>query len=53
MLDNIRKLEKRILKEVSTEYKRYLYKTIDFSSQMIGIVGSRGVGKTTLLLQYI
>lgn len=53
MLDNIRKLEKRILKEVSSKYKRYLFNTIDFSSQMIGIVGARGVGKTTLLLQYI
>jgi hypothetical protein len=53
MLENIRKLEKRILKEVSSEYKRYLYRTIDFTSQMIGIVGARGVGKTTLLLQYV
>ncbi len=53
MLDNLRKLEKRILKEVSSEYKRYLHKTIDFNSQMIGIVGARGVGKTTLLLQYL
>ena len=53
MLDNIRKLEKRILKEVSSQYKRYLYATIDFDSQMIGIVGARGVGKTTLLLQYL
>jgi predicted AAA+ superfamily ATPase len=52
MLDNIRKLEKRILKEVASDYKRYLYKGIDYSSQMIGIVGARGVGKTTLLLQY-
>jgi predicted AAA+ superfamily ATPase len=52
MLDSIRKLEKRILKEIPSKYKRYLFKTIDFSSQMIGIVGSRGVGKTTLLLQY-
>jgi len=53
MLDNIRKLEKRILKEVSSSYKRYLHQTIDFNSQMIGIVGARGVGKTTLLLQHI
>ena len=52
MLDSIRKLEKRILKEISSDYKRYLYNNIDFSSQMIGIVGARGVGKTTLLLQY-
>ncbi|MGM0520300.1 MAG: ATP-binding protein [Campylobacterota bacterium] len=53
MLDSLRKLEKRILKETSSEYKRYLHKSIDFSSQMIGIVGARGVGKTTLLLQYL
>jgi len=52
MLDEIRKLEKRILKEIPSIYKRYLYEKIDFSSQMIGIVGARGVGKTTLLLQY-
>ncbi len=52
MLDNIIKLEKRILKELQSNYKRYLYHKIDFSSQMIGIVGARGVCKTTLLLLY-
>jgi predicted AAA+ superfamily ATPase len=52
MLDNIRKLEKKILRGLSSKYKRYLYSQIDFSSQMIGVVGARGVGKTTLLLQY-
>jgi predicted AAA+ superfamily ATPase len=53
VLTNIKKLEKRILKEIPSDYRRYLYHEIDFSSQMIGIVGARGVGKTTLLLQYI
>ena len=53
MLDNLRKLEKRVLKETKSQYHRYLYSVIDFDSQMIGIVGARGVGKTTLLLQYI
>lgn len=53
MLENLRKLEKRILKEIASEYKRYLYRMVDFNSQMIGIVGARGVGKTTLLLQYL
>jgi len=53
MLDNLRKLEKRILKETTSDYHRYLYGAIDFNSQMIGIVGARGVGKTTLLLQYL
>ncbi len=53
MLNNLRKLEKRILKETSSTYKRYMYNEIDFNSSMIGIVGARGVGKTTLLLQYL
>lgn len=53
MLNNLRKLEKRILKEVSSTYKRYMYNEIDFNSSMIGVVGARGVGKTTLLLQYL
>lgn len=53
MLENLRKLEKRIMKELTTEYKRYLLKKIDFHSQMIGVVGARGVGKTTLLLQHL
>lgn len=53
MLDNLRKLEKKILKSYTSEYKRYLHEKIDFNSQMIGVVGSRGVGKTTLLLQYV
>jgi len=52
MLNNIRKLEKRVLKEDVSQYKRYLLKTIDFTSKIIGITGPRGVGKTTLLLQY-
>jgi hypothetical protein len=38
MLEEIRKLEKRILKEIPSEYKRYLYNQIDFNSLMIGIV---------------
>jgi len=53
VFDNIRKIEKRILKEQTSNYKRYLYHNIDLNSQLIGIVGARGVGKTTLLLQYV
>lgn len=53
MLTNLIKLEKRILKELKSTYRRYFFDRIDFSSQMIAIVGSRGVGKTTFLLQYL
>lgn len=33
-------------------FKRYLYASINWSQRLIGIVGPRGVGKTTLMLQY-
>ena len=35
------------------ETKRYLYYRIDWSHQCIGILGARGTGKTTMILQYI
>ena len=38
---------------VSTKFKRYLYDRINWDNRLIAIKGSRGVGKTTLLLQYI
>ncbi len=53
MLTSLIKLEKRILKGLKITYRRYFFDTVDFSSRMIAIVGSRGVGKTTFLLQYL
>jgi predicted AAA+ superfamily ATPase len=53
MLANIRKYQNRLKKSFKIEYKRYLYNTIDFNDKMIGIFGSRGVGKTTTLFQYL
>lgn len=34
-------------------YRRYLYQRIDPQEKMIGIIGPRGVGKTTLMFQYL
>jgi len=53
MLNGIVKLEKKILKSLASDYRRYFFDRVDFSSQMIAVVGSRGVGKTTFLLQYL
>ena len=33
------------------KFKRYLFSRIDFRSRLIGILGQRGVGKTTLIRQ--
>ncbi len=42
-----------ILEHTQTDFNRYLYDKIAWESRMIGIVGSRGVGKTTMILQRI
>ena len=35
------------------KYKRYLHDKIDFTQKLIGVIGARGSGKTTFLLQYL
>jgi hypothetical protein len=42
-----------LLQSTTTEFKRYLYDKVSWESRMIGIIGARGVGKTTLILQHI
>jgi predicted AAA+ superfamily ATPase len=42
-----------LLQNTTTDFKRYLYEKVSWESRMIGIVGARGVGKTTMILQYI
>lgn len=42
-----------LLQKSTTDFKRYLYKEVSWESRMLGIIGARGVGKTTLILQYI
>ena len=53
MLDKIRKYQNRLQKSFNIRYKRYLYHAIDFDDKMIAVFGARGVGKTTLLFQYL
>ncbi|WP_122874645.1 ATP-binding protein [Campylobacter showae] len=51
MLNLIERYQERFLKNFNTTYKRYLYNEIDFNEKLIGIVGARGTGKTTMLFQ--
>ena len=52
MIAILSKLSKRFLATRSSSFRRFLYKEIDFSAKVIGIIGGRGSGKTTLLHQY-
>ena len=41
----------RLISSVGLSFKRYLFDQINWESRLIEILGSRGVGKTTLMLQ--
>lgn len=43
----------KLIKEADTSFLRYIYDEVNWQSRMIGLIGPRGVGKTTLVLQYI
>lgn len=43
----------KLLKETSTSFHRYMYNRINWNARMIGLMGPRGIGKTTLVLQHI
>ena len=42
-----------LLRQVNSGFHRYLYGQLDWDSRMFGIIGPRGVGKSTMMLQYI
>ena len=44
---------KLLLDNTTTSFVRYLHDQISWDSRLIAILGARGVGKTTLLLQHI
>lgn len=43
----------QLISEVKTDFVRYMYPRIHWQNRLIGITGPRGVGKTTLVMQYI
>lgn len=53
MLETIKKYQTRLQKSFQTLYKRYIFDEINFDDKMIAIFGARGVGKTTILFQYL
>lgn len=43
----------KLLRESNIDFHRYIYAKINWNNRMIGLTGTRGVGKTTLVLQHI
>ena len=44
---------KRLLQATNYKHHRYVYREFNTKSRLTGLIGPRGTGKTTLLLQYI
>ena len=43
----------KLLRETASTFHRYMYDRIDWQARIVGLLGPRGVGKTTMVLQYI
>jgi len=53
MLEELREYQQILFKRYNYSYKRYFYNTLNLDKKLVGIIGARGVGKTTYLLQYL
>ena len=52
-MDALFEYSNQLISEVDTAFIRYSYHQINWQNRLIGLIGPRGVGKTTLVLQYI
>ncbi len=53
MTDSLHLIFQRLINQVSTRHYRFLYNEFNIKNRLTGLIGARGVGKTTLLLQFI
>ena len=52
-MDQLYEYMQHVLAAVPSAFTRYIYPSINWGNRMLGLVGPRGVGKTTLFLQHI
>jgi predicted AAA+ superfamily ATPase len=49
----LNELSRNLVNRTDTSFLRYRYHTVNWDARMLGLVGPRGIGKTTLFLQRI
>ena len=52
-MEQLQATYRKLLRETTTTFHRYMYDRINWEARMIGLMGPRGIGKTTLVLQHI
>lgn len=53
MINQLIATHKRLLQATKTIHHRYIFDDFNIKNRLTGLIGSRGTGKTTLLLQFI
>ena len=53
MLNKFRQFQNALLRNLDTNHTRYFYDELLNDEKLLSIVGARGVGKTTTILQYL
>ncbi len=52
-MEHLFQYSNKLISQVNIAFKRYAHGNINWQNRLLGLVGPRGVGKTTLVLQYI
>jgi len=53
MIPRILAIHKRLLQATESAHHRYIFDKFNINNRLTGLIGARGTGKTTLLLQFI
>lgn len=53
LMDSLFQYSNQLIAQVDVAFTRYAYHKINWQNRLLGLIGPRGVGKTTLVLQYI
>jgi len=53
MINILQNIYFKIEKKIPLKFKRYMHYEYNMDDKLIGIIGARGVGKTTFILQYL
>jgi uncharacterized protein len=52
MLDPFFEIQARLAAAVDARFRRFLHERVDWGARLFAVIGARGVGKTTMLLQH-
>ena len=53
MMTQVLAIHKRLLQATEAVHHRYIFNEFNINNRLTGLIGARGTGKTTLLLQFI